>query len=98
MINITICKEKGAQNRFAKNHHSWRNTYGIWEISEVDHVLQAPPPNFPMKLISWNMRGLNSPSKHRMLKNMIQLEKPAVVFLQETKSTSTTLENILRKA
>lgn len=51
-----------------------------------------------MKLISWNMRGLNSPSKHRMLKTMIKLEKPAIVFLQETKSTNVLLEKILRKA
>lgn len=51
-----------------------------------------------MKLISWNMRGLNSPSKHRMLKIMIQLEKPSVVFLQETKSTNVILEKILCKA
>eukprot|EP00253_Pinus_taeda_P009145 PITA_09145 len=51
-----------------------------------------------MKLISWNMRGLNSPSKHRMLKIMIQLEKPSVVFLQETKSTNVILEKIMRKA
>lgn len=51
-----------------------------------------------MKLISWNMRGLNSPSKHQMLKTMIQLEKPAIVFLQETKSTNVFLEKILRKA
>eukprot|EP00253_Pinus_taeda_P019250 PITA_19250 len=51
-----------------------------------------------MKLISWNMRGLNSSSKHRMLKNMIQSEKPAVVFLQETKSTNTAIERLFNKA
>eukprot|EP00253_Pinus_taeda_P009835 PITA_09835 len=44
------------------------------------------------------MRGLNSPSKHRMLKTMIQLEKPAIVFLQETKSNNVFLEKILRKS
>jgi len=64
-------KEERAQNRSAKNHHSRRNLNGIREIPEVDEVLQAPTPLFLMKLISWNMRGLNSPSKHRMLKNMI---------------------------
>eukprot|EP00253_Pinus_taeda_P020399 PITA_20399 len=51
-----------------------------------------------MKLISWNMRGLNSSSKHRILKNMIQSEKPSVVFIQETKSTTTALEKIFNKA
>jgi len=44
------------------------------------------------------MRGLNSPAKHKMLKNMIQKEKPSLVFLQETKGNSTVLEKILNKA
>jgi len=51
-----------------------------------------------MKLISWNVRGLNSPAKHRMLKNMIQQDNPSLVYLQETKCNSTTLEKILNKA
>jgi len=50
-----------------------------------------------MKLISWNVRGLNSPSKHRMIKNLIQQEKPSLVFLQETKSNNTAIERILNK-
>src|SRR5699024_5496043 len=52
---------------------------------------------FLMKLISWNVRGLNSPTKHRMLKNMIQQERPTLFFLQETKSNSNVLEKILNK-
>jgi len=91
-------KEKRTQNRSAKNYHPRRNLNGIREIPKADEVLQAPTPLFLMKLISWNMRGFNSPSKHRMLKNMIQLEKPAIVFLQETKSTKASLERILNKA
>jgi len=47
-----------------------------------------------MKLISWNLRGLNSPGKLRMLK----MEKPQICFLQETKCNSSTLETILSKA
>lgn len=50
-----------------------------------------------MKLISRNVRGLNSPSKQRMLKNLIQLEKPSVLFLQEMKGNSATLETILNR-
>jgi len=90
-------KENGAQNRFAKNHYSRRNSYGIWEIPQADKVLQNQIPLFLMKLISWNVRGLNSPSKHRMLKNLIQQEKPTLVFLQETKSNSVVIERILNK-
>lgn len=47
---------------------------------------------------SWNVRGLNSPAKHRMLKNMIQQDKPSLVYLQETKCNSIVLEKILNKA
>eukprot|EP00253_Pinus_taeda_P035742 PITA_35742 len=50
-----------------------------------------------MKLISWNVRGLNSPSKHRMIKNLIQQEKPTIVFLQETKSSTEAIERIRGK-
>ena len=50
-----------------------------------------------MKLISWNVRGLNSPAKHKMLKNMVQQDKPSIVYLQETKCNSISLEKILNK-
>eukprot|EP00253_Pinus_taeda_P028580 PITA_28580 len=51
-----------------------------------------------MKLISWNLRGFNSPGKLRILKNMIKMEKPQIRFLQETKCNSSTLGSILSKA
>eukprot|EP00253_Pinus_taeda_P035953 PITA_35953 len=51
-----------------------------------------------MKLVSWNVRGLNSPIKLRMLKHMIKEEKPQMCFLQETKCNSSTLDSILSKA
>lgn len=51
-----------------------------------------------MKLISWNIRGLNSPRKGRLLKNMLMQEKPNILFLQETKCNSTVLEKIAAKA
>jgi len=51
-----------------------------------------------MKLISWNIRGLNGPRKGRILKNMLKQEKPSILFLQETKCNSTILERIATKA
>jgi len=51
-----------------------------------------------MKLVSWNLRGLNSPGKLRMLKNMIKMENPQICLLQETKCNGTTLGSILTKA
>ena len=51
-----------------------------------------------MKLTSWNLRGLNSPRKLKMIKNMIKQEQPQIFFMQETKCNSTTLGNILSRA
>jgi len=51
-----------------------------------------------MKLISWNIRGLNSPKKGRLLKRMLMEEKPTILFLQETKCNSTVLEKVVAKA
>lgn len=51
-----------------------------------------------MKLISWNIRGLDSPRKGRLLKNMLMQEKPNILFLQETKCSMTILEKIVAKA
>ena len=51
-----------------------------------------------MKLVSWNVRGLNAPGKFRMIKSMIQNERPQILFLQETKCNSNLLGTIMSKA
>lgn len=51
-----------------------------------------------MKLISWNIRGLNSPGKGRLLKKLIMQEKPQIIFIQETKCNSNAIERIATKA
>ncbi|RVW19142.1 Transposon TX1 uncharacterized 149 kDa protein [Vitis vinifera] len=38
-----------------------------------------------MKIISWNVRGLGSSNKRRVIKDFLRLEKPDVVMIQETK-------------
>ena len=50
-----------------------------------------------MKLISWNIRGCNSPLKKRLLKRKISMEKPTIVFLQETKCSSEEMEKSTRR-
>lgn len=45
-----------------------------------------------MELISWNIRGLDSPVKCRLIKNIIKQEKPQILFLQETKYNSISLD------
>ena len=38
-----------------------------------------------MKIISWNVRGLGSSNKRRVIKDFLRLEKSDVVMIQETK-------------
>jgi exonuclease III len=45
-----------------------------------------------MKLISWNIRGINGLSKHRMIHRKVTQEKPRVLMIQETKCSSSTLD------
>ena len=41
-----------------------------------------------MKIISWNVRGLNLPSKHGILKRKIIQQNPAIIYHQETKCST----------
>jgi len=50
-----------------------------------------------MKLLYWNIRGLNCPRKTQILKNMIKQENPQVLFLQETKCDSNILDRLAAK-
>lgn len=65
---------------------------------QVDKILPIFTYQSTMKLISWNVRGINGPGKYRMLKNMILQEQLHIVFMQETKCSTSTLEPILSKA
>lgn len=38
-----------------------------------------------MKIISWNVRGLNAPSRNRLIKSQMDLIKCDIIMLQETK-------------
>lgn len=92
----TIRKEEG--NRSSKNHPHWVNAGGIRKIFQAHKVLQSPTHQCIMKITSWNIKGLNSLGKYRLIKNMIQEEKSQVFFMQETKCNSTTLDQTLAKA
>lgn len=49
-----------------------------------------------MKLLSWNIRGLNSQGKQRYLKEKIKNKKPQIILIQETKVLAVKLESILQ--
>jgi exonuclease III len=50
-----------------------------------------------MKIITWNIRGLNNPRKQRILKNRLRKEQPDLCFIQETKCTLDKMEIISKK-
>jgi exonuclease III len=49
-----------------------------------------------MKIISWNIRGLNGRTKQRILRNCIMAEDPNILFLQETKCAGDTVAEVFR--
>ena len=51
-----------------------------------------------MEVITWNIRGLNSPRKQRILKNKLNMEKPEICFIQKIKCTTENLLQISRKS
>jgi exonuclease III len=50
-----------------------------------------------MKVISFNYRGLASPSKHLTLQRLLELSQPDVVLLQETLGEEAVVVQILEK-
>jgi exonuclease III len=50
-----------------------------------------------MKVISWNIRGLNGRSKQRILRDCIKEETPDILMLQETKCTGLEAESIMQR-
>ncbi|KAL0407808.1 UNVERIFIED_CONTAM: hypothetical protein Sradi_1715200 [Sesamum radiatum] len=55
-----------------------------YRVPVLENDVAAAPPG-SMKLLSWNCQGLGSPWTIRTLKELIQLHKPGLVFLSETK-------------
>lgn len=47
-----------------------------------------------MKVISWNIKGLNHPHKHDLLSNLVKDHKPYICLVQETKMSGCKVEKI----
>jgi exonuclease III len=47
-----------------------------------------------MKILSWNCRGLGSPTTVRTLSRLIRIENPQIVFLMETRLKAIEVENV----
>jgi exonuclease III len=50
-----------------------------------------------MKVITWNIRGLNNPRKQRILGNKLKQEQPDLCFIQETKCTTDIMESVSKQ-
>jgi exonuclease III len=50
-----------------------------------------------MKIITWNIRGLNGRSKQRTLRDCIRVENPDILLLQETKCVGEEATDIFRR-
>ena len=50
-----------------------------------------------MKFISWNIRGLGSKRKQRLLSNIMKLAMPNIIFIQETKCSIQKIKQIHNK-
>jgi exonuclease III len=50
-----------------------------------------------MKIITWNIRGLNGRSKQRTLRDNIRVENPDILLLQETKCVGDEAEDIFQR-
>jgi exonuclease III len=50
-----------------------------------------------MKMLSWNIRGLNARSKQGLLRERIMKEQPDILLLQETKCAGEEASQILKK-
>ena len=48
-----------------------------------------------MKILSWNISGLNGHSKQKLLRDLILVEKPDIMMLQETKCTTEDMDRLL---
>jgi len=60
-------------------------------------LLFPPTKLLTMKVITWNIIGLNGRSKQRILRNCIKMEDSDILLLQETKCTGKTVEEILKR-
>ena len=85
-------KNLSAEAKCARN-----SVCGIRAIFLVNENFPLLFPRFSMKIISWNVRGLNGLTKKRMMKRKIQQDKLVVLFIQETKCSSETLQMFMEK-
>jgi hypothetical protein len=68
--------------------------------ADTEALRGIPPPTpllLMMKVISWNIRGLNERSKQRILRDYIKEETPDILMLQETKCVGLEAKSIMQR-
>ena len=90
-----MSKEEG-QKEFGRIHsNGWRNVSEFRKGNTTISGIPTTTQSFPMIVLSWNMRGINSRLKKGYLQEILKVERPHVVLLQETKVSGEILEETL---
>jgi hypothetical protein len=80
-------REEERQKTTTPTHSRRRQCFGQLRPNPFDlGELPSPPtPTIIMKIISWNIRGLNAKRKQDFLKDRIKKDQPDILLLREMK-------------
>jgi hypothetical protein len=66
----------------------WTSTWLLSCLLWLQHFLHMDSLNNHYKVLSWNVRGLNSIAKQEDVKQVVNVHKPDLICLQETKMST----------
>ncbi|XP_058725646.1 uncharacterized protein LOC131596933 [Vicia villosa] len=81
-------RKKEKETRYCRR--SWSNPFTRGGVG-------SPTPYIPMKILSWNCRGLGHPRAVQALSKLTKLENPSLVFLMETKLKAEEMQTVMIK-
>ena len=82
------------ENQLTQNCRGWKYASGLDSIPDDEIHSQEL---ISMNIMSWNIRGIGSPQRNKMLKNKIKHKKTMVLFLQETKCSVEAMDSIISR-
>jgi len=88
----------GDTEMFKELHKLGRNWCYLWSTPPLPQPSHPVPKVLKTRILSWNIRGCNSLLKKILLKRKVEIEKPTIVFLQETKCSEEQLKKVSKKS